>query len=148
MQALQGQSGLGIVADSSDFEGDHPAYLAARKAFRAEQAAQRQKRLAMRSENQTRLVASRGKSSGTKGRIVLLAASGGSVSPFFTARAVRRAAKMSKFLALWERGRAEGINGPQLYNPHPGFLPKGEPLFSLVPTLYVGMPVPTLRVVP
>jgi hypothetical protein len=66
MQALQGQSGTGIVADSSDFEGDHRAYLAARKAFRAEQAVQRQKRLAMRPEKQIRLVASRGKSTAAK----------------------------------------------------------------------------------
>ena len=66
MQAMQGQSGMGIVVGSSNFDSDHRAYLAARKAFRAEQAAQREKRLAMRPEKQTRLVASRGKSTGTK----------------------------------------------------------------------------------
>ena len=66
MQAMPGQSGMGIVADSSNFDTDHQAYVTARKAFRAEQAAQRQKRLAMRQEKQTGLVASRGKSTGTK----------------------------------------------------------------------------------
>ena len=66
MQAMQGQSGMGIVADSSNFDSDHRAYLAARKAFRAEQAAQRQIRLAMRPEKRTRMVASRGKSTGAK----------------------------------------------------------------------------------
>jgi hypothetical protein len=66
MQALKGQSSMGIAAEIADSDGDHRAYLAARKAFRAEQAAQRQKRLALRPEKQTRLVASRGKSTGAK----------------------------------------------------------------------------------
>jgi hypothetical protein len=66
MQALQGQPGMGMVADSLGFDSDHRAYLAARKAFRAEQAAQREKRLATRPEKKTRLVAARGKSTGMR----------------------------------------------------------------------------------
>jgi hypothetical protein len=66
MQAVQGHPGMGMVADSTLFEGDHRAYLAVRKAFRAEQAAQREKRLATRPEKQSRLLASRGKSTGTR----------------------------------------------------------------------------------
>jgi len=64
-QALEGQTGIALVADAADFDGDHRVYLAARKAFRAEQAVRRQQKLAVRPEKQTRLIASRGKSIGT-----------------------------------------------------------------------------------
>ena len=66
MQAFEGQSGMGFVAEAVDFGGDHRSYLAARKAFRAEQAARRQTKQAVRPEKPTRLVASRGKLTGTK----------------------------------------------------------------------------------
>jgi hypothetical protein len=65
-EQMQGLQGMGTMADVADFEGDHRAQLAARKAFRAEQAAQRQKRLALRQEKQSRLVTSRDRSNSAK----------------------------------------------------------------------------------
>jgi hypothetical protein len=65
MQRMQ-QAFFNVPSTQGVDPDDHRVYLAARKAYRAAQAEQRKKRLALRAEKQTRQVASRSRPSTVK----------------------------------------------------------------------------------